>query len=219
MPAITLDIDARVELEEYYWRGNIRQLKNVAEQISAVESARMITTEILRRYLPGPMPKGANIISRDGGANASQRESNDGFSTERELLYKVLFDMRSEIGELRRMVAQLLPSESYATNMSSSTMGVTPNITPAAALPAHETQPTPLVGLISAPNNDEANIVESYAEEVEEEREMTKADMQRELITRALKRHNGRRRDAAAELFMSERTLYRRIKELGIEEL
>lgn len=213
MPSITLDPSARALLEGYYWRGNIRQLKNVAEQISAVESARMITAEILQGYLPEPLAMGSNLVSSGTMGSGSGQGSGDGYSSERELLYKVLFDMRSEIGELRRMVAQLLPNDGYASAVSATAMQVTPTTqtTPTTpALPPHE---QPLVGIISTASTDN----EGYAEEVVEEREMTKADMQRELIIRVLKRHNGRRRDAAAELFMSERTLYRRIKELGIE--
>ncbi len=209
MPSISLDAEARAMLEGYYWRGNIRQLKNVAEQISAIESARAITPEILQGYLPEPTVVGANIVSSSCD-RASREGGADSYTSDRELLYKVLFDMRSEIGELRRMVAQLLPNDSYATTVSSAPLAPTPQSTP--ALPPHE---QPIVGIISS-----SAVEEGYAEEVVEERgEMTKADMQRELIVRALRRHNGRRRDAAAELFMSERTLYRRIKELGIEEL
>ncbi len=220
MPSITLDDAARTMLERYYWRGNIRQLKNVAEQISAVEQARVITASILQQYLPEPMVSGANIVSRIAGESGSN-DSNDSYTSEREILYKVLFDMRSEIGELRRMVAQLLNQEGYSSRETYAQDGYRNNLANMpAALPAHEiTTTTPAsMGLITSPMVNEINIMGDYAEEVEEEREMTKADMQREQITRALKRHNGRRRDAATELFMSERTLYRRIKELGIEE-
>ncbi|MFI3305626.1 MAG: sigma 54-interacting transcriptional regulator [Rikenellaceae bacterium] len=222
MPAITLDEGARALLEGYYWRGNIRQLKNIAEQISAVETSRVITADILSRYLPQSGAEGASVVARDD----LRRGDSEGYAGEREILYKVLFDMRSEIGELRRMVAQLLANEGLATP----SVGAMPVVAPQLqqALPSHDSGVSrPIVGIISS-TSDTADLYapEYFAEseevrddEVVAPREQTKADMQREQITRALRRHNGRRKDAAAELFMSERTLYRRIKELGIEEL
>ncbi|MFI3304096.1 MAG: sigma-54 dependent transcriptional regulator [Rikenellaceae bacterium] len=211
MPAITLDEGARALLEGYYWRGNIRQLKNIAEQISAVEQSRVITADILSGYLPQLGGATSSIVASDKERNT------EGYAAgEREILYKVLFDMRSEIGELRRMVSQLLVKEGV-----NPTVGVVPVVTPQlqAALPSHEdNMSSSIVGVLSTASDDTGYYAES--EEVRDEpREMTKSDMQREQITRALRRHNGRRKDAAAELFMSERTLYRRIKELGIEEL
>ncbi len=192
MPAIQLDDAARELLKNYYWRGNIRQLKNVAEQISAIEQVRLITPEILRRYLPES--------STHTPMAAASRIEND-YTNERELLYKLLFDMRAEIGDLKRMVAELMhragggmtaPSQHDVKALLPTSTG------------SHDYEPAPIF---------------AESEEVEEEpRERTKADVQREQIVRALRRNNGRRREAAAELFMSERTLYRKIKELGIEE-
>ncbi len=100
MPAVTLDDGARQLLTGYYWRGNIRQLKNVAEQISAIEQSRVVTAEILGRYLP-EQHAGASIM-------AGAVPSGDAMSSERELLYKVLFDMRADINELKRMMGELM---------------------------------------------------------------------------------------------------------------
>jgi len=193
MPAISLDPEARILLESYPWRGNIRQLKNVAEQISAIEEARLITAEILRRYLP----------SQTGEAPmrpaASRSGSDEGFSTERELLYKILFDMRADINDLKRMMQEAMRGGS--------------------AQPAHTASQEPMRLLPPSPASSlAADFAES--EEVVEEpaRALTKADVQRRQIEEALRRNNGRRKETAAELFMSERTLYRKIKELGIEE-
>jgi len=204
MPAVTLDDAAREMLMNYYWRGNIRQLKNVAEQISAIESSRLITAEVLSRYLPE--------VGHDAAPMAAPaaRSEGEGFASERELLYKLLFDMRAEIGDLKRMVAELLqragggrPEPSYDVK------GLLPSSTVRTA-PAETGR------------NDAFETTPVYAEteevEIEEPRERTKADVLREQIVRALRHNNGRRREAAAELFMSERTLYRKIKELGIEE-
>lgn len=191
MPAITLDAAARQMLEGYYWRGNIRQLKNVAEQISAVEESRTITPEILAKYLPDQRVESSPSIM-----NQSKAEE---MNSERELLYKVLFDMRSDINDLKRMVSDM--HGEFTRHMVS-------------------TERKDIAGLL--PSKATAQEPEIYAEseEVVDEpaHEMSKADMQRELIVRALRKHGGSRRAAAAELFMSERTLYRKIKELGIKD-
>ncbi len=195
MPAISLDPQARLVLEGYFWRGNIRQLKNVAEQISAIEQERDISAEVLMRYLPD---QESTMVSVSESRN--NQGSTDNFSSERELLYKVLFDMRSDINDLKRMMQELMHKPSGDS------------VAPQATHP---------IGLLasSAPSFVEQSIEEDNTEVYAEEyRELTKADVQREQIVKALRRHNGRRREAAAELFMSERTLYRKIKELGIDE-
>ena len=194
MPAIALNEKARALLENYYWRGNIRQLKNVAEQISAIEEVRDITPQILAKYLVDE--------SSASSPSVTQSAKVEDMNSERELLYKILFDMRSDINELKRMLADLHSGySSYRT-------------TPA---PAEHSEVKALL-----PHSTPAPMVEEvYADSVvvdEIPREMTKSDMQREQIIKALRRHGGSRRGAAAELFMSERTLYRKIKELNIEE-
>lgn len=198
MPAVTLDDAAREMLKNYYWRGNIRQLKNVAEQISAIEQTRVITSEVLAKYLP---PQG-------GGApmHAGSVRMDDTMSTERELLYKVLFDMRADINDLKRMISELMKGGVPCPEPVRDVKDLLPTTAQCSYVPA--------VASYSQPP------VYAESEEVTDEppREMTKADMQREQIIRALRRNNGRRREAAAELFMSERTLYRKIKELGIED-
>ena len=191
MPAIALDENARAILENYYWRGNIRQLKNVAEQISAIEESRDITPQILAKYLVDESSAASPSI------NCSAKM--DDMNSERELLYKILFDMRNDINELRRMVSDLHSGySSYRT--------VTPT--------------RPEGGEVKAllPHTHTGEPIEEDVVVVEEPRELTKADMQRDQIIKALRRNGGSRRAAAAELYLSERTLYRRIKELNIEE-
>ena len=194
MPAISLDPEARQMLENYYWRGSIRLLKNVAEQISAIEEARLITPAILTKYLPAQPQSGASTSM----STALHSGSDDGVSFERELLYKVLFDLRADVNDLKRMLTELMQR---------------------AERPAEPTKD--LAGLLPASAHSIASPDYAESEEVVDEqpsRELTKADVLREQILRALRRNNGRRREAAAELFMSERTLYRKIKELGIDE-
>jgi DNA-binding NtrC family response regulator len=172
MPIIGLDPEAQRLLENYPWPGNIRQLKNVAEQISAIEQQRNITAPILAKYLPPVQTRPAVIERNELGGD------------EREMLYKMLFELRSEIGDLRRVVAQM--------------QGGVPR------------EPE-IAGLLTASTPE---YVES--EEVADDAPRTKEDAERERIVQALRRHSGRRKDAAQELFISERTLYRKIKELGI---
>ena len=191
MPAISLDPEARQMLENYYWRGNIRQLKNVAEQISAIEEARLITPSILTKYLPAQPQNEASMSM----STALHSGPGDGVSFERELLYKVLFDLRADVNDLKRMLTEL---------------------TQRAEQRAEPTKD--LAGLLPASAHSIASPDYAESEEVVDEqpsRKLTKADVLREQILRALRRNNGRRREAAAELFMSERTLYRKIKEIG----
>ena len=197
MPAITLDEGARAMLENYHWRGNIRQLKNVAEQISAIEQSRNITADILCKYIPN---ENYSVRPMSGG---SANSDYDNMASERELLYKILFDMRSDINELKRMM-----SEAMRGNMGTST--------------SHNTQ-SDIMGLLPAHNtpNDNSYIYDEvdnneWADTPAEE--LTKEDVQREQIMQALRKHGNRRKEAARELFISERTLYRRMKALGIDD-
>lgn len=191
MPSVVLTDEARGVLMSYYWRGNIRQLKNVAEQISALETSREITAEVLRKYLE-PVSTSAPTMSFAGGGSHE-------YASERELLYKILFDMRSDINELKRMLSSVLQGQ-----------------------PVHPQQPAEVRNYLpEAVVTQPAEVVDYAESEVvvdEPQRERTKADMQREQILQALKNNKGRRRDAARDLFLSERTLYRRMKDLGITD-
>lgn len=191
MPAITLDAQARELLERYHWRGNIRQLKNVAEQISAIEQSREITAPILSGYLTEGKTTSSPSLS---GASTF-----DDMNTERELLYKVLFDMRTDINDMKRLLLEM--------------RGYTPS------QPMHHEPRKEFAALLPPSSIHHSAPDYAESEEVIDEQPLpaTKADMQREQIIKALRRNGGSRRAAAAELFMSERTLYRRIKELGIE--
>ena len=195
MPAIVLDEGARILLENYHWRGNIRQLKNVAEQISAIEQSRNITAEILRRYLPNEEYSVRTI--------AGSNDNYESMATERELLYKILFDMRNDINDLKRMMTEALSGR-----------GNTP-------APPHPEQ-REIAGLLPE-RRDEISPRYEYEDMVEvvdddTPKELTKDDVQREQILQALRRNNYRRKEAAKELFISERTLYRRMKALDIED-
>jgi DNA-binding NtrC family response regulator len=194
MPAITLDEGARTLLENYYWKGNIRQLKNVAEQISVIEPARVITEPILRKYLPMEGVGSTPIVMND--------RTKEEFSDERELLYKVLFDMKRDINDVKRMLLEVMgnaPTQPYTTSAPES----------------------PVAGYLPSQSTYSSEPQETIGEEVFDEpaRPLSKDDMMREAIVKALRRSGGKRKEAAQELFMSERTLYRKIKDLGIDEI
>ena len=188
VPAIRLEDDARQLLLTYRWPGNVRELKNVTERLSILEPERTINADRLRPYLPNieathlPVPVG--------------RPQEDGklFSSEREILYQVLFDMKKDVTELKKLVHDIMSG-----NMQTAAVPVEP-------------QPVPYVAPKPHPVH-EAETVEE-AEAVEEP--MALGDLERQMIRRALERHGGRRKAAAADLGISERTLYRKIKEYGL---
>lgn len=200
MPVISLSDEARHALENYSWPGNIRQLKNVAEQISAIETKRDIDEHTLLKYLPGWDGNSLPVLTR-----ASSTSNVSMGTTERDILYKLLFDLRDEVSELRGMVGQI---------QSSGQFNNTKHIENKSFLPS--------VIIDKAQPEEEFAQAEEYSEPIEEhsvgfEPPKTKEEQEREKIERALEKHRGHRRAAAAELFISERTLYRKIKELGIE--
>lgn len=197
MPPINLDPEARTMLANYYWRGNIRQLKNVAEQISAIEESRLITPDILKRYLPddGSQTTTPILLGNNNRHNAAG-------DFERELIYKMLFDMRTEINDVKRMLHEILggkPTQEQTEKIAGYLQAA---------------------NIIPTDNNINSSVGFTDSEEVTEPpaKELTKEEVLRESIIKVLRKHNGRRKEAAKELFISERTLYRKIKELGINE-
>ncbi|MBQ8270030.1 MAG: sigma-54-dependent Fis family transcriptional regulator [Bacteroidaceae bacterium] len=199
VPRIELDEQAKRALLAYSWPGNIRQLKNVAEQISILELNRKVTADVIVNYLP-EQPKN-NLPTLFGGAGSSGKT----FESEREILYSVLFDMRRDITELKKQVASLSAS-SPRTNENVHIYTEAEEVVPVVQ---HPSQPTIHIAS-SAPVHQIVD--DEYVEEA-----LSLDDMEKKAIKQALERHRGRRRDAAKELNISERTLYRKIKEYGIE--
>ena len=186
MPAVRLEPDARALLEAYRWPGNIRQLKNVAEQISVLESNRQISAEVLRKYLPADDPNSLPVRNCDSGTAGNIQD--------RDIIFKMLFQLREEVDELRAIIGK--PDSNV------------PEIPQVHALP---------VKLSDMP--DFSIVVPSAdVDPVKEETPLTIHDMNDDMIRRALEKHEGRRKAAAAELGISERTLYRKIKELKIND-
>jgi len=181
MPALRLNEEATELLKSYYWNGNVRQLKNVAEQISVIEHNHDIAADTLRKYLPENERQNALTI---GG---QKHMGGDNFMNERELLYKVLFDMKRDMSEMRQQIQELRSTDR----------------------PTHTAEPLE----DTRHSQHYANVVEAdvYAEEVSSMEEVEK-----ELIRKTLERTNGNRRDAAKILGKSERTLYRKIKDYNL---
>lgn len=209
LPAVRLSPDAIQALEQYRWPGNIRQLRNLVEQLSVVETDREVSAETLLNYIPEIAQ--TKLPARAADAPLSQSE----FNTEREILYKVLFDMRNDLNNLRQMVNSLagggsLDSESsssaVARPMGTAAVGMT-GLAPRSAVPME-----PMERL--APNERYIDAVEDAEEE--SDNMLSLHDLEAEMVRKALERHKGRRKEAAAELGISERTLYRKIKQLDL---
>lgn len=200
IPRIELDDNAKRALLAYSWPGNIRQLKNVAEQVSILELDRKLTGEVMMHYLP-ELPKN-NLPALLGGGSGGNGKT---FESEREILYSVLFDMRRDITELKKQIEGLRSSRQNNDDdvrLYTEAEEVVPVV--------HHTLPAATIQLPSAATVH--HDVEEYVEEA-----LSLEDMEKKAIRTALERHRGRRRDAAKELNISERTLYRKIKEYGIE--
>ncbi len=212
MPAIQLTEEARAMLLAYPWPGNVRQLKNITEQISIIETNREIDAAILRNYLP-EQPARSGLPALFGIKPAAGKM----FESEREILYQVLFDMRRDVTELKKLVNSLMadPARQPVPTPSSSDEGV--SYYPESSRVVTTVMPaTPTILSPSAkPLHPVEAEIQDTAEWVEEEN-LSLDEMEREIIRKALERHHGKRKNAAKDLKISERTLYRKIKEYGL---
>jgi DNA-binding NtrC family response regulator len=211
MPTIRLDDDAQKLLVQYRWNGNIRQLRNVAEQASVLEKERILTPVMLRHYLPdmgSQLPAVLDVNQKDGD-----------FSSEREILYKVLFDMKSDLNDLKKLTHELMENE----NISSVQKNNPDLIKKIYGEENNENKTLEFINQIE--NKSEINYSESnnvnkydYAETIIEEEPLSLLEKEIEMIKLALKRSNGKRKAAAEELGISERTLYRKIKQFDLQD-
>ena len=205
MPSITLTEDAKNTLQNYEWPGNVRQLKNLAEQISIIEQERTINSDVLLKYLP-------DFHSSKLPALVKESVDRDTFSSEREILYKILFDMKNDMNDLKKLVHDLMQDEPSRADIRKNNARL-------------------IEKLYDDENNEEIRSPEQIrkyqynrppdddildTEEIIEE-SLSLEDKEIELIRKALDKHNGKRKHAAKELGISERTLYRKIKEHGID--
>ena len=203
MPPLRLTEEAVEVLKNYYWPGNVRQLKNITEQISIIEKEKLINADTLRLYLPDTTRPSLPVL---------YQQNNEEHFSERDLLYKVLFDMKKDLTELKKIVIDILEK-----NPDDSALEKTK------ALLVKHVADEDHFGLI--PSGEEVKIVPHPEDRQEEEKfhapeiieeSLSLQDKEKEMIRKALEKHRGKRKDAARELGISERTLYRKIKEYQI---
>jgi transcriptional regulator with PAS, ATPase and Fis domain len=203
MPVLELDDDARVLFENYRWPGNVRQLKNITEQISIIEANRRISAETIKKYLPKGSLNELPVLYR--------KEAMENPFTERDLLYKVLFDMKKDINDLKKIVADLLEQDKDTEVVGETNSRLLKKLDEE----FHE----------YSLKEDEIRIHQDFGEHFEEpiqeseiiEESLSLQKKEVDLIRRALEKHSGKRKNAANELGISERTLYRKIKEYKID--
>jgi len=198
-PSVRLTEDAQLLLNNYYWPGNIRQLKNITEQISVIEQCRDIDAATLALYLPNNQVNNLPALYN--------KEEAKTFSSEREILYQVLFDMKKDMNDLKRLVHDIISKQD---------LNITEPVVDDDFPLFHEhkttiTQPSSQQGSIKIPNA-QIQDTEEYVEE-----SLSLLDIEKEMIKKALEKHHGKRKNAAQDLDISERTLYRKIKEYGLE--
>ena len=202
MPAVRLEEDARQLLLSYRWPGNVRELKNVTERISVIEEKREITADILRLYLPNVLVEKLPVLMK------TEQEQKQ-FNNEREILYQVLFDMRKDVNELKKLVHEIMNGQMPMAQDVQDLSAQMGNLSHLTSSPTFS-QP------IQAPVHTIHHSSIQDAEDVEEE-SLSLEEVEKDMIRKALERHNGRRKNAAADLKISERTLYRKIKEYNLE--
>ena len=215
MPPIKLREDAIVFLQKYRWSGNIRQLRNVAEQISVLETNRDISLATLQSYLP---VEGSTLPSVIGG-----KKSDSDFATERDILYKVLFDMKSDLNDLKKLTLELMKNGAKVQDINPGLIQKVYGSKEVDSEISFEEEPRrnilPSTNTVEHTRFDEADEDdENYlvAETVEEEEVLKLEQKEIELIKKSLERHKGKRKAAADELGISERTLYRKIKQFDL---
>ena len=204
LPKITLTEDAKQLLLHYKWPGNVRQLKNITEQMSVLSQEREITAEVLQQFIPhDPESMQLATIGTQGSHS---------YENEREILYKILYELRSNVSDLRRdmnsLRKQLDDSNSLTAKLNARNMEQND-----VALPATYTQSGPIDTKRPTPNVEDA-----VAEEISEPETLNLNDLGRQMIEKALERNGGNRKKAASELGISDRTLYRKIKQYGLDK-
>ena len=204
MPTLRLDDNAQQLLCQQDWNGNIRQLRNIAEQMSILEKERNLNTETLNNYLP-------NKISKLPATLDDMKEDNSSFSSEREILYKVLFDMKNDLNDLKKLTLELIQAEK-SSDIKEKNQGLIEKIYGGDEASQDSKSLDFKSDMDVVPDTNIENSFE-YAETIEEEETLSLHDKEVEMTRQALIRTNGRRKNAAKELGISERTLYRKIKQ------
>jgi len=202
--SVQLDKPAEQLLVNYYWQGNVRELKNIAEQISVLSTDKLVTAEVLQRFLPQRNTSRSLALINTGAQTGISSTTSSDFNTERDILYKLFFDLKKDMNDLKQMIFDVAHHQGYTPADPASN-----NLVPV----YNDGEP-----VNNNFNNNTPILLESNDHHEEVEETLLLADREKEFITKALKKHKSRRRDAATELGISERTLYRKIKEYDIQE-
>jgi transcriptional regulator with PAS, ATPase and Fis domain len=207
MPPLQLTTDAEEFLMRQRWSGNIRQLKNLAEQVSVIESKRNISADIMLKYMPSELDNRLPVLMQKTASFA-------GDLSEREILYKVLFDMKRDITDLKKIISKMVETGQVSNTFEEEHAQLLQKLYEKTDLPQVYNENTGIK--ITEPDlpEDIETFEEAAHEEVEES--LSIHEKEKDLIIRALQKYNGRRKKAAEELGISERTLYRKIKEYDI---
>jgi transcriptional regulator with PAS, ATPase and Fis domain len=208
---VQLDDEAKNLLIQYSWPGNVRELKNIAEQISVLSQDKTISHQQLRRFIPENTGNRLPMVMP-----SSHHPAANDFSNEREILYKLFFDMKKDVTELKKMFLEILKNPSLAADTQEAFAREMKELKPqehySGNLVSSSYQSQPVV----IQHNGNGNSEIYNHEEVEES--LSIMDKEKELIVKALKKHKGKRKDASSDLGISERTLYRKLKEYDISE-
>lgn len=207
-PSIQLDDEAKEMLINYEWPGNVRQLKNMAEQLSVLSKEKIVTAQQLKKFLPESTMSRLPVLSSSNPSPHSQKE----FANEREILYKLFFDVKKDVTELKRMFFDAMQNPTLAR--TNPVFKNEPLLDDYHSSTVHQNTSPALVS--SHPVILQNNAAIDDHQEVEES--LSIMDAEKDLIVKALKKHRGKRRDASSDLGISERTLYRKLKEYGINE-
>ncbi|WP_295120986.1 sigma-54-dependent Fis family transcriptional regulator [uncultured Chitinophaga sp.] len=204
--SVQLDEEARNILVNYLWRGNVRELKNMAEQISVLSQDKQINAAGLRQFLPEPPTVNRlPVLASSSGGNSSGGD----FANEREILYKLFFDMKKDVTELKKMFFDMLQNPNLAHNSSFQDSPVLHEYMPSEQQKSPATLSGPQPILLHDDKIDHHEVVEET---------LALADKEKEMIIKALRKHKKKRKDAALELGISERTLYRKLKEYNLTD-
>ena len=207
MPTLRLDEESQALLIQYNWNGNIRQLRNVAEQMSVLEQDRLLSASALRPYLPN---MGAQLP-----ALVSPKKEQSDFSSEREILYKVLFDMKNDLNDLKKLTLDLMNKEINSEERDGLIQKIYGNES------FEDNKESATLTVMNPELDRPQQTIENhynYAETIEAEEPLSLLDKEIEMIKKALQRSNGKRKMAADELGISERTLYRKIKQYDLND-
>lgn len=210
---IQLDEESRNMITQYSWPGNVRELKNIAEQVSVLSQDKMVTGSEMRKFIPEIRDNKLPVL-----ASAAATGQYADFATERDILYKLFFDLKKDVNEMKKMFVEVLHNPGASQNGNTYNTEAILQDFPVLKEIENKPVPVPASSFSSSSTQPVFYSTDSIDEHVEVDESLNIMDKEKELIEKALKKHKGKRKDAATDLGISERTLYRKLKEYNIEE-